>query len=109
MPKDTADIVGTTGANFSITIDAATILSAFLEVTGQPNVALTVGGTQRDVTVTSLPAGDSVVRLDLVWAPGDPDATIDVGTVTSGTVNAANPKGRIDAGDTPGFVELFGE
>jgi hypothetical protein len=47
--------------------------------------------------------------LDLIWAPGDEDAVIDVGTVTSGTVNAAKPKHTLDAGKTPGFVELFGE
>ena len=90
--KSTADISGTTGANFTFTIDSATILAASLK---QP--------------IPSLPAGISTVRLDLVWAPQDPDATIDVGTVTSGTVRAAAPKHTIDADDVPGFVVLFGE
>jgi hypothetical protein len=108
MSLATSDIHGTTGAKFTITIDAATIVKAFLEAGSQPKVALTVGASGREVTVPSLPAGDSIVRLDLVWAPGDTDATIDVGTVTTGTVKAAAAKGIITAGDTPGVVELFG-
>jgi hypothetical protein len=108
MPEDTADIVGTTGANFTLTIDATTITSAFLLVTGQADTPLTIAPNGREVTVPSLPAGDSIVRLDLFWVPGDPDATIDVGTVTSGEAEAAESKGRIDAGETPGFPALFG-
>ena len=42
----------------------------------------------------------------LVWAPGDDDAIIDV---ESGSVTPADPRHTIDAGETPGFVELFGE
>lgn len=109
MSQGKADIIGTTGANFSITIDNGSILSAYLEVPNQPIVALSIGEDEREVTVPSLPKGDSTVRLDLVWAPGDSNATIDVGTVTSGTVNPANPKHTIDDGDTPGYVELFGK
>lgn len=109
MSEETADIVGTTGSNFTFTIDSGAILAAFLEVPNQPKVELTVAGNEREVTVPSLPAGDSSVRLDLVWAPQDPDATIDVGKVTSGTVKAAIPKHTIDAGDVPGFVQLFGK
>lgn len=109
MSQATADIVGTKGANFTFTIDAGTILSAYLEVPNQPIVALAIGGSDREVTVPNLAAADSTVRLDLVWAPGDHNATIDVGTVTTGTVNPANPKHTIDDGDTPGYVELFGK
>lgn len=109
MSQSTADIVGTKGANFTFTIDAGTILSAYLEVPNQPIVALSIGGSDREVTVPNLAAGDSTVRLDLVWAPGDDNATIDVGTVTTGTVTAASPKHTIDDGDTPGYVELFGK
>jgi hypothetical protein len=108
MSQATADIVGTTGATFTFTIDAATIFKAKLIVSNQPDLDLTVGGSDREVTVPRLPAGDSVVSLALVWAPGDADATIDVGTITTGAVNAASPKHTIDVGDTPGFVELFG-
>jgi hypothetical protein len=109
MSQATADIVGTKGASFTFTIDAGTILSAYLEVPNQPIVALTIGGNDREVTVPNLPADDSTVRLDLVWAPGDSNATIDVGTVTTGTVTPANPKHTIDDGETPGYVELFGK
>lgn len=108
MSQATADIVGTTGANFTITIDQATILTAKLIVANQPDAPLTVGGNHREVAVPDLPGGDSVVSLGLVWAPGEHDATIDVGAVSAGTVTAANPKHTIDLGDNPGFVELFG-
>jgi hypothetical protein len=104
-----ADIIGTKGANFTCTIDSGTILSAYLEVPSQPIVSLTIASSNREVTVPSLPAGQSWVRLDLVWAPGDSNATIDVGTVTSGNVSPANPKHTIDDGDTPGYVELLGQ
>jgi hypothetical protein len=109
MSQATADIVGTTGASFTVTIDAATILSAYLEVPNQAIVALQIGGNDREATVQALPVGDSVVRLDLAWAPGDSNATIDVGTVTKGSAAAANPKQTIDDGETPGYVELFGQ
>ena len=108
MSKSTADIVGTTGANFTFTIDAASIVKAKLIVAGQDDAELVVDESGREVTVPTLPAGDSVVSLALIWAPGDTDATIDVGTVTTGVVTAAKPKHTIDLGDTPGFVELFG-
>jgi hypothetical protein len=109
MSEATADIVGTTGANFTIRISAGTILSAYLEVTNQPIVALAIGGNDREVAVPSLPAGDSLVRLDLVWATGESNAEIDVGTVTAGSVAAPPPKQTIDDGETPGYVELFGK
>jgi hypothetical protein len=74
-----------------------------------PLLSLSISGDDREVLVPSLPQGQSWVRLDLVWAPGDEDATIDVGTVTSGTVHAAMGKGRVTVGDTPGYIELWGE
>ena len=108
MSEATADIVGTTKSKFTFTIDAATIVKATLIVPNRADIELTVGGNNREVTVPSLPAGDSVASLALVWAPGEADATIDVGAVITGTVSAADPKHTIDVGDTPGFVELFG-
>src|SRR5271163_328511 len=104
MSQTTADIVGTTGAKFTLTVDSGTVTSAFLKVTGVPDVPLTIGASGREISIANLPSGDSKVRLDIVWAPADPDAVIDVGSVTSGTVSAANPKGTLDAGKTPGFV-----
>jgi hypothetical protein len=109
MSQATADIVGTTGANFTLTIDSGTILSAYLEVANQPVITLPIGANNRQVTISSLPAGESWVRLDLVWAPGDANATMDVGTVTTGSASPANPKHTLDDGNTPGYVELFGK
>ena len=109
MSKDSADLYGSTGSNFTFTISSGNILSAYLEVTGQQLVVLTVSGTEREITVPSLPAGQSWVRLDLTWAPGDPSATIDVRTVTSGAVNASDPRGIITDGDRLGYAELWGE
>jgi hypothetical protein len=103
-----ADITGSIGAKFTCTIDSATIVSAYLEVPNQPILSLAIGTNDREVTIPSLPAGQSWVRLDLVWAPGDSDATIDLGTVTKGTVNTALAKGIITDGDTPGYVEMWG-
>jgi len=114
MPKETADITGVKGTNFTFTIDAARIPKggATLVADNQPDLDLTVSGNGREVTVPSLPGGDSVVSLALVWAPGENrDATIDVGTVKPGTgaVEAATPRHSIDLGDHTGEVELFGE
>ena len=110
MSVDTADIIGTKGANFTFTISSGSIVQngATLEVPGKPKQKLTVSADGSEVTVPSLPPGDSGVRLDLVWGPDDPDAVIDVGTVTSGTVNPAPAKGILTAGETPGLVRLFG-
>ena len=109
MSEATADIVGSTGAKFAITVTSGTVTTAFLKVAGTADVPLTVGPGGRDVTVPSLPSGDSKVRMDIVWAPGDVDAVIDVGNVSSGSAAPANPKGTLDAGKTPGFVDLFGK
>jgi len=109
MSKATADIAGTNGANFTCTIDAGTILSAYLEIPNLPIVSLEIGDDEREVTVTSLPKGQSWIRLDIVWAPGDDDANIGVGTVSSGTAAAATPVHTLDAGNTPGYIELFGK
>jgi len=106
MPKNTANITGTTGAKFTITISSGTILAAFLEVPKQPKVSLTFSGNE--VTIPSLPVGDSRVRLDLAWAPADPDGTISLGTVITGTVTERN-KQIVRAGQTPGYEKLFGE
>jgi hypothetical protein len=102
-----SDIHGKAGVAFKFNISAASIARARLQVDGQPDLELTVSGDdKRIVAVPSLPPDTSFVELALVWAPGDPDAIIDV---ESGPVEAANPKHTIRAGKLPGFVELFGE
>jgi len=116
MSENTADVVATKGANFTLTIDVATIAKegAKLLVAGQPDRALEVADNGTEVSVTNVPAGDSTVSLALKWPPGDTrDATVDVkpGSISpaSATVTVADPKPTIDNGDTPGFVELFGK
>ncbi len=108
MSQDIADIVGKAGSNFTITISAGRIVSAYLEVINQSNVPLAIDGSMLAVTVPNLPAGDSKVRLDLGWKPGDPNATVSVTPVVPGAVAAAHPNLRLDDGDTPGFFDLFG-
>jgi len=108
MSQSTADIFGTVGAAFNCKISSGTILSAYLEVPNQPIVSLSILGSDREVAIQSLPAGQSWVRLDLVWAPVDSDAIVDVGTVTTGSVQTAAAKGTITDGETPGYVELWG-
>lgn len=110
MSFQSADIRGKTGANFTFTISSGTIVQkgAHLQVPGQADQELTVNANGSEVTVPSLPEGDSGVRLDIVWAPDDPDALVDVGKVISGSVASAPAKGILTAGDTPGLVRLFG-
>jgi hypothetical protein len=111
MSQDTADIVGSKGAKFTITVATASIApnGATLIVSGQPDQSLSVSATGQFVTVPSLPSGDSTVSLALVWPPGQTqDAAVGVGTVTTGTATAADPPPFIDSGRTPGFVALFG-
>jgi hypothetical protein len=107
MSKAKADIVGTTGANFTFTIDSGKIVLAFMADNALP--PLTVGGNDREVTIPKLAAGDSLVVLAMIWRPDEPDATIDVGSIVSGKVSAASPKHTIDSGKNPGYVKLFGE
>jgi hypothetical protein len=101
-----ADIVGTKGANFTFTLSAATITNATTLVGSQPGPSLPF--SDHEVTIKNLTSGQTWVQLTLIWAPGDGDAIIDVGTVTSGTVNAATPKHTLDTGKTPGMVQLSG-
>lgn len=107
MSQATADILGSVGATFTVTISAATILKADLEVPDKADQSLFLVGP-REVAIPQLPKGDSVVRLALVWAPGEHDAVIDIGSVSFGTATAPAPKDSIDRGNNPGFVLLFG-
>jgi hypothetical protein len=105
----TSDIHGKTGDTFSILIDSGLVQSAYLEVDNQPIVSLVIDTTtERQITVPSLPSGTSYVRLDIVWAPDNEDASIDVAPGAPATVGAANPKHTLQAGNTPGYVEIYG-
>jgi len=108
MSEDRADVVGTAGTDFTLTISSGEINSATLEA-GQTSRDLTVAGGGRAVIVTDLPSGDSFVSMAMIWTPGDTDATVDVENVTKGDAHAADPKPVIDLGDNPGTVDLFGK
>lgn len=109
MSKDTADIVGTTGASFAVTTTAGRIVQAQLGVVNQPLIMLAVGTDGKSVKVQKLPSGDSTMWLAINWAPGDPNATVGVDTVTSGSARAATEPGILYDNDPVGVVELFGE
>ena len=108
MSQATADIAGKTGSNFVATLDASSIVQAQLSVVGQSPVTLSIGADKRSITVPSLPSGDSTIWLAVVFAPGEPNATIGVGTVTSGSATAHNPPGIIYDNSAWGVIELYG-
>jgi len=116
MSEQTADIVVTTGADFTITIDIGTIPAngARLVTPGKPDRDLKVALNGREITVTDAPPGDSTVSFALIWPPRvTRDSTLDLkaGSINpaSAKVEVADPKPTVDNGDTPGFVELFGK
>jgi hypothetical protein len=104
MSKALADIFGSTGTNFVAQIDSGSIVQATLK--GQ---ILAAGPDNQSVVVPSLPAGDSIIDLRVVFGPGDPDANIGVGAVTSGAVQAQVPPGRVLNQFSVGAIKLFGE
>ncbi len=108
MSEDRADVVGTTGSIFTLTISSGEIESATLE-DGKTSQDLVVSDDGHSVTVPGLPSGDSFVSMAMIWSVGDTDAIVDVGTVTKGEAHAADPKPIIDLDDNPGTVDLFGK
>jgi len=104
MSRASADIVGSVGASFVATIDSGSIVQASL---GGQN--LQIGADSRSVTVPNLAAGDSTIQLALVFAPGDPNANIGVGAVTTGPAQAQVPPGIILNTNVAEFMEPFGE
>jgi len=105
MSKALSDIFGSSGAEFVATIDSGSIVQATLN-----GRQLTLADN-RSVVVDApgLPAGDSTIDLRVVFGPGEPDANIGIGTVTSGTVQAQVPPGKILNQFPVGAIELFGE
>jgi hypothetical protein len=108
MSKSTADISGKTASSFVATIDSGTIVQAQLGIVGQPMVMLSVGADKRSVTVPNLPSGNSTIWLAMIWAPGEPNANIGIGTVISGSVKAHNPPGVVYDNSPVGAIEMFG-
>jgi len=74
MPQDTATVVGAAGSSITVEISSGTIEA----VSWNPAVPGTANPTfaGQVITVPSLPAGDSTVRVDLSWSPGDDDAEV---------------------------------
>ena len=103
MSQASADIVGSVGASFVATLDSGTIVQATL---GGQN--LPIGADNRSVTVTNLAAGDSTIRLAMVFAPGEPDANIGVGAVTAGNAHAHVPPAIVLNTHVADVIELFG-
>jgi hypothetical protein len=75
MPQDTATIVGTTGSKLTLTISSGTIENTAWHPTAPAGAADPIFDGQV-VIVPNLPSGDSIVRIDLSWAPGDGDAEV---------------------------------
>lgn len=105
MSKAFSDIFGSTGATFVATLDSGSIVQATLN-----GRQLTLANS-RSVVVDApgLPAGDSTIDLRVVFGPGEPDANIGVGTVTSGTAQAQVPPGKVLNQFPVGAMKLFGE
>jgi hypothetical protein len=104
MSRASADIIGSVGANFVATIDSGTITEAKIGTQDVP-----IGADNRSVTVANLAAGDSAIRLAVVFAPGDADANVGVGAVTSGDAKAQTPPGIIPNTLLADVINLFGE
>lgn len=100
MSLVSCDIHGRTGDSFIIVINSGLVQSAYLEVDNQPLLSLSIDASERQITVNSLPSGTSYVRLDITWAPGDVDATIDAAAGAPATVVPANPKHTLDTGNS---------
>jgi len=108
------NISGSIGSQFVATIDSGQIVQAKLHIPGtDANQDIDLPFTDQTVTVKpagGLPAGPSSIRLAIVFAPGDPNAKIGVGTVTSGTAQASNPPGILfnDQVHASGVITLLG-
>ena len=75
MPQDTATVVGDAGATITVVISSGTIE----QIGWYPPAPVGVKDpcfNGQVITVPNLPSGDSSVRIDLSWAPGDDDAEV---------------------------------
>ena len=81
MSERAVDIAGSTGAEFTFTLSAGKIISAVLK---PPGTQLRIGTNHSEVTVPSLPHGDSKVMLNLSWQPDESDAIVDLGAIIHG-------------------------
>jgi hypothetical protein len=75
MPQKTATVVGPSGSKVTVAISSGKIEQVTWYLPAPAGAAApSVSG--QVVTVPSLPSGDSTVRIDLSWAPGDGDAEV---------------------------------
>lgn len=75
MPQSTATVVGGVGSQITVAISSGTIVQVgWYPPAPAGSPAPTFSG--QVITVPSLPAGDSSVRVDLSWAPADGDAEV---------------------------------
>jgi hypothetical protein len=75
MPQDTATVVGPGGSSVKVEITSGTIQAvAWTAPVPAGSPPPTVAG--QVITIPSLPKGDSTVRVDIMWAPGDGDAEV---------------------------------
>jgi len=110
---DLANIAGSIGSKFVVTIDSGTILQATLHLPGSGTADTPLPYTDQSVTVnipTGLPAGPSLIRLAIDFAPGEANAHIGVGAVSSGSATASKPPGVIydDGLHSFAVITLFG-
>jgi hypothetical protein len=103
MSKDTADVVAPSGSQFTLTVSSGNVRHAKLESASQADQDLAVNSNV--VTVPSVPAGDSQVELQIIFAPEDPDATISA----SAPATAVDPPPTIESANPIAYVALFGE
>jgi hypothetical protein len=109
MPLADSDFNGPTGDTFTLAISAGRIFRASLHIVNQNDTTLAVSGGDQQVTVPSLPAGDSLIQLIMKpWFPGEPNATVSFVPGSSGHMAATGPNPRIDDGSMFGSVNLFG-
>jgi hypothetical protein len=105
MSKALSNIFGSTGAMFVAVIDSGSIVQATLN----GRQLTLVNNRSVVVDAPGLPAGDSFIDLRVVFGPGEPDANIGLGTVTSGTVQVQVPPGKVLNQFPVGAIKLFGE
>lgn len=75
MPQKTATLVGSSGSKVTVAISSGTVEQvAWYPPAPLGTAAPSVSG--QVITVPNLPSGDSTVRIDLSWAPGDGDAEV---------------------------------
>jgi hypothetical protein len=103
MPEETADIIASVGVKFSVNVSSGSIRDAKIGDT-----ELTLGADSKSFTIDSAAAGDTSVDLTMIFAHGEPNAVISVGTVFSGTAKSAPAPGTLRNTEVDGTVLIFG-